>query len=312
VRANLDEIQLMRLLLLGVLLASASLGLAAEPAKLPDQLAAIIKAHKGKVGFAYKNLATGEHWEHDATDVMETASLIKLAIMIEAYRQADAKKLDLTKMITLTKDDKVQGAGILTQHFSDGTTLALKDLIRLMIVYSDNTATNMVLDQVGIKNVNATMKELGFPETRINAKVFKGSSTSVDPERTKKYQLGSTTAADSLALLELLHTGKAASAESCKLMIEHLKLNDDDEMLVRGLPEGTVIAHKSGATNKVRTEAGIIYVPDPADSTKKKTIPVAVCVLTNQNEDVRWVKDNAGQLTIAAIGKTLYEETRKK
>jgi beta-lactamase class A len=176
---------------------------AAEPPKLPEQLATIIKAHKGKVGFAYKNLATGEHWEHDPTEVMETASLIKVAIMIEAYRQADAKKLDLAKVVTLTKDDKVQGAGILTQHFSDGTTLALKDLIRLMIVYSDNTATNMVLDQVGIKNVNSTMKDLGFPETRINAKVFKGSSTSVDPERTKKYQLGSTSAADMLALFEL-------------------------------------------------------------------------------------------------------------
>ena len=277
-----------------------------------EQLTTIIKVHKGKVGFAYKNLATGEHWEHDATEVMETASLIKLAVMIEAYRQADAKKLDLAKVVTLTKEDKVQGAGILTQHFSDGTTLALKDLIRLMIVYSDNTATNMVLDQVGIKNVNATMKDLGFPETRINAKVYKGSSTSVDPDRTKKYQLGSTTAADTLALLELLHSGKAASAESCKLMIEHLKLNDDAEMLVRGLPEGTIIAHKTGATNKVRTEAGIIYVPDPADNTKKKTIPVAVCVLTNQNEDVRWIKDNDAQLMIAAIGKAIYEETGKE
>jgi beta-lactamase class A len=302
----------MRSLLLCMMLTFVTCCPAAEPAKLHEQLATIIKAHKGKVGFAYKNLATGEHWEHDATDVMETASLIKLQIMVEAYRQADAKKLDLTKVITLTKDDKVQGAGILTQHFSDGCTLALKDLIRLMIVYSDNTATNMVLDQVGIKNVNSTMKELGFPETRINAKVYKGSSTSVDPERTKKYQLGSTTAADTLAVLEMIHTGKAASAESCKLMIEHLKLNDDAEMLVRGLPEGTVIAHKTGATNKVRTEAGIIFVPDPADSSKKKTIPVAVCVLTNQNEDVRWIKDNSAQLTIAALGKAIYEETRKE
>ena len=302
----------MRALPLPAFICFISIVAAAEPPKLHEQLTTIIKVHKGKVGFAYKNLATGEHWEHDATEVMETASLIKLAVMVEAYRQADAKKLDLAKVVTLTKEDKVQGAGILTQHFSDGTTLALKDLIRLMIVYSDNTATNMVLDQVGIKNVNATMKDLGFPETRINAKVYKGSSTSVDPDRTKKYQLGSTTAADTLALLELLHSGKAASAESCKLMIEHLKLNDDAEMLVRGLPEGTIIAHKTGATNKVRTEAGIIYVPDPADNTKKKTIPVAVCVLTNQNEDVRWIKDNDAQLTIAAIGKAIYEETGKE
>ena len=129
-----------------------------------------------------------------ADEVMQTASLIKLAVMVEAYRQLDAKKVDFTKTLTLTKDDKVPGAGVLTAHFSDGATFPLKDAVRLMIVFSDNTATNMVLDQVGIKSVNDTTKTFGLPETRINAKVFKGSTTSVDPERTKKYSLGSITA----------------------------------------------------------------------------------------------------------------------
>lgn len=269
-----------------------------------------IEAHKGKVAVAVKNLATGEVWSHNADEVMQTASLIKIAIMVEAYRQADAKKLDLGKHVTLAKDDRVQGSGILTSHFSDGASFPIRDAVRLMIVYSDNTATNLVLDQVGIKSVNETTAKLGMPETRINAKVFKGSTTSVDPERTKKYSLGSTTAKDMVALLELIHAEKAASPESCKAMIGHMKACTDKDTVLRFLPTGTVVAHKGGATNQVRTNAAIIYVPDAED--KKKTVPVAVCVLTNENADQRWVIDNAGQVTVAKIGKAVYDHFSKK
>lgn len=290
--------------------------LGGEPS-LESRIKPIADAHKGKVAVAVKNLATGDTFTHNADEVMQTASLIKLAVMIEAYRQADEKKVDLGKTLTLTKDDKVPGAGILTQHFSDGATFPLRDAVRLMIVYSDNTATNLVLDQIGIKSVNETTAALGCPETRVNAKVFKGSTTSVDPERTKKYSLGSTSANETLRLLELIHTGKAASAEACKAMLGHLEKNDDKEMLVRHLPAGTRAAHKTGATNQVRTDAGILYIPDPTHTPKekeaKRTIPVAVCVLTNENADQRWVIDNQGQTTIAAIGKAVYDyySTRK-
>lgn len=292
------------------LFALALSAVAAEPT-LESRIKPIADKHKGKVAVAVKNLTTGEKYALNADEVMQTASLIKLAVMVEAYRQADAKKVDLAKTVTLTKDDKVPGSGVLTSHFSDGATFPLKDAIRLMIVFSDNTATNLVLDQIGIKSVNDTTKEFGLPESRINAKVFKGSTTSVDPERTKKYSLGSTTANDCVKLLEMIHTEKAASAESCKAMLTHLKACDDKSQLVRSLPSGTVVAHKSGMTNKVRTDAGILYVPDPTHTPKekeaKRTIPVVVCVLTNENEDERWVADNAGQVTVGDIGRAVYD-----
>ena len=301
----------MRAVLPLVGLVASTLTLAAAEPTLESRIKPIADKHKGTVAVAVKNLASGEEYKRNADEVMQTASLIKLAIMVEAYRQLDAKKVDFAKTLTLTKDDKVPGAGVLTPHFSDGATFPLKDAVRLMIVFSDNTATNMVLDQIGIKAVNNTTKELGLPETRINAKVFKGSTTSIDPDRTKKYSLGSTTANETLKLLELIHTGKAASAESCKAMLGHLEKNDDKELLVRQLPPGTKVAHKTGATNKVRTDAGILYVPDPTHTPKdkeaKRTIPVAVCVLTNENEDERWVRDNAAQVTIADIGKAVYD-----
>jgi beta-lactamase class A len=292
-------------------LVAFALPLAAAEPTLESRIKPIADKHKGRIAVAVKNLATGEEFKLNADEVMQTASLIKLAIMVEAYRQLDAKTVDFNKTLTLTKDDKVSGAGVLTDHFSDGATFPLKDAVRLMIVFSDNTATNMVLDQVGIKAVNEMTREFRISETRINAKVYKGSTTSVDPERTKKYQLGSTSANETIKLLELIHTEKAASADSCKAMLGHLKANDDKEMLVRHLPPGTVVAHKTGATNRVRTDAGILYVPDPTHTPKekeaKRTIPVAVCVLTNENEDQRWVLDNAAQVTIADIGKAVYD-----
>src|SRR5205085_2044958 len=146
-----------------------------------------------------------------ADDVMPTASLIKLPVMVETYWQADEGRVKLDAALTLQKDDKVQGSGVLTNHFSDGATFPLRDAVRLMIVFSDNTATNMVLDQIGIPSTNARMEKLGLSNTRINAKVFKGSTTSIAPERTKKYGLGSTTAREMVQLLELIEAGKVAT-----------------------------------------------------------------------------------------------------
>ena len=277
----------------------------AVPGPLEKAIRPLADAHRGKIAVAVKNLATGEHFEIDADEALQTASLIKLAVLVEAYRQADAKAVDLDGKVTLTKEDRVPGSGILTHHFSDGATFPLRDAVRLMIAFSDNTATNLVLDAVGIARVNAAMAKLGLPETRINAKVFKGSTTSVDPERTKKYSLGSTTAGETVKLLELIHTGKAASAEACREMLGHLGADGDRGMLHRYLPAGTVVAHKTGSTDRVRTAAGIIEVPDPKGG--KKKIPVAVCVLTNGNTDERWVLDNSAQVTIAKIAKAVYD-----
>src|SRR5947209_9755231 len=206
--------------------------------------------------------------------------------------------------MTLKKEDKVGGSGILTQHFSDGATFPLRDAVRLMIVFSDNTATNMTLDQIGLPSTNARMEKLGLPNTKINAKSFR-ADTRLDQERGKKYGLGSTTAREMVKLLELIHTDKVVSAEACKAMLGHLKACDDKEKMTRLLPAGTVVAHKTGSVNASKTDAGIIYVPDPAD--KKKTVPVAVCVLTNDNKDQRWVADNEAQMTIGKISRAVYD-----
>ena len=179
-----------------VLAVGAALVCTADPSPLATRLTPIADAHKGKVAIAVKHLGTGESFALHADEAMPTASLIKLPVMVEAYWQASEDKVKLDTKVTLKKDDKVPGSGILTNHFSEGATFSLKDSVRLMIVFSDNTATNLVLDQIGIPSTNERMAKLGFKNTKINAKVFKGSTTSIDPAATKKFGLGSTTAAE--------------------------------------------------------------------------------------------------------------------
>ena len=278
--------------------------LAVLPAARPDlavleqKIAGLARAHQGRVAVAMRHLDTGETILLNAGEVMPTASLIKFPVMAEVYFREQAGAVKLDKMLALTRDDMVPGSGILTDHFSPGMTMSLRDTVRVMIVFSDNTATNMALDQVGIAAVNDRMRSLGLPETRVNAKVYKGSTTSVDPARTKEYGLGSTTAKDMLLLTEMLHQGKLVSPEASKTMIEHLKKCDDTEKFPRFLPKSVVVAHKTGSVSDARTDAGILYFPGG---------PVALCVLTSQNKDKSFAADNAGNKLCANIALAVFD-----
>ncbi len=228
---------------------------------------------------------------------MPTASLIKFPVMIEAYRQAAAKKVDLDSFITLKKQDKVPGSGVLTYHFSDGVTFRLRDAVRLMIVFSDNTATNLVLDAIGIGATAATMEKLGYPNTKIHSKVFR-RDTSVFPERSKQFGLGSTTPDEMIRLCEAVYRKQIFSPAACDEMLEHLRACDDKDKFPKLLPPETKIAFKTGSLADTRTAAGIIECPGG---------PVAVCVLSYENEDKRWVPDNAGNRLCAEIARAVYD-----
>ncbi|HEX5034331.1 MAG TPA: serine hydrolase, partial [bacterium] len=221
---------------------------------------------------------------------------IKLPIMVEAYRQAEAGQVELQKLITLKPEDKVPGSGILTQHFSPGVSLPLVDAIHLMIVYSDNTATNLVLDQIGLPATNGTMEKLGLANMKVHSKVFRGDTT-IYPERSKEFGLGSTTAGEMIALLELLDQGKLAGEEGTKEMRRHLAACED-KRLSRHFPPEIKVLQKTGSVTAIRTVAGILELPCGN---------VAVCVLTSENKDRRWAADNAGEVLAANIGRILLE-----
>jgi beta-lactamase class A len=268
---------------------------------LESKLTPFIMAHRGEVAVAVKNLSTGEAFSYHADEPMPTASLIKFPVMVEAYRQASLKKIDLNTIVTLRKQDKVPGSGILTLHFSPGAKFSLEDAVHLMIVFSDNTATNLVLDATGIGATAATMESLGYPNTKIHSKVYR-RDTSVFPERSKKFGLGSTTASDMIRLLETLHRKELVSREASEAMLAHLRACDDKDKFPRFLPASTKIAFKTGSVDEARTAAGIIECPAG---------PVAVCVLTNKNEDRRWVRDNAGNRLCAEIAREVFAHYQK-
>jgi beta-lactamase class A len=274
---------------------------AREPEKvastLESRLLPLIRGHKGKVAVAVKHLGTGESFDYRATDVMPTASLIKFPVMIETYRQAAGKQIDLDAVVVLKKQDKVPGSGVLTRHFTEGCTFKLRDAVRLMIAFSDNTATNLVLDAIGIGATAATMEKLGYANTKIHAKVFR-RDTSVFPERSKQFGLGSTTASEMIRLCEAVERKQLVSPVACDEMLGHLRSCEDKDKFPRFLPPGTEVAFKTGSLDQTRTAAGIIEWPKG---------PVALCVLSNENEDKRWVADNAGNRLCAEIARAVYE-----
>ncbi len=292
-----------RLVLMMVVAGSGALPVVAVASdSLESKLTPLIQAHKGKVAVAVKNLETGESFTYHADVPMVTASLIKFPIMIEAYRQASEKKVDLDKMITLKKADKVPGSGILTDHFSEGATFPLRDAIHLMIVYSDNTATNLVLDQIGIGSTAETMERMGYPNTKAHSNVFR-RDTSVFPERSQQFGIGSTTAGEMVRLCESLYRKELVSPEASAAMLKHMEACDDKDKFPRFLPPGTKVAFKTGSLNAAKTAAGIITTPAG---------PVAVCVLTDENEDKRWVTDNAGNRLCADVAKVVFDHFQTK
>src|SRR5438445_5765418 len=270
----------------------------ADESSLEARLAPLAKSHKGKVAIAIKHLGSGESYYLNADEPMPTASLIKLAVMIEVYQQVAEGKVKLSDPVTLREEDKVPGSGVLTGHFTAGITFPLRDAVHLMIAVSDNTATNLVLDKIGIGATAERMEAWGFPNTKIHAKSFRGSTTSVFPERTKRFGLGSTTAREMDEILAKLHAGKLVSPEACKEMLDLLRKCDDNAKFPRFLPASVKVAHKTGSVSDARTDAGILYLPSG---------PVAVCVLTAENEDKRWVVDNGGNLFCARVAKEVYD-----
>jgi D-alanyl-D-alanine carboxypeptidase (penicillin-binding protein 5/6) len=271
----------------------------AEEAKptLADVLQPVIDRHHGDAAVAIKNLRSGESFEQHGDQPMPTASLIKLPVMIATYEAIENGKISLDDMIELKAEDQVMGSGLLSTHFSPGTKLSLRDAIRLMIAVSDNTATNLVIDKIGLPTTNQSMTALGCQETQLNSKVFR-RDTSIAPERSRLYGLGSTTANDMIRLVERLYKHELVSKAASDEMLKHLFACEDKIKVPRLLPAGTRVAHKTGSVNESRTDAG--FIDSPAG-------PIAFCILTNKNKDQRWTDDNEGDTFCAEIGSAAYE-----
>ncbi|MCA9127681.1 MAG: serine hydrolase [Planctomycetales bacterium] len=300
---------LMRAKLLAVLLALLACPphiafgqtVASEVKQIAALLEPLIESHQGDVAVALRVLdEQGQlryEWNYQGERVMPTASLIKLPIMIEAYRQIVAGTISLDDPVQLTEEDKVPGSGILTEHFSPGAVFKLRDAIRLMIRYSDNTATNLVIKRIGLPATSQLMVQWQMPETQLHSLVYR-RDTSIAPDRSEKYGLGSTTALDMVQLLTRLQNRQLVSEQASMEMREHLLACEARSMLPLQLPADCAIAHKSGAVNRSRTDAGIVSFSGGS---------VVLCVLTDNNADTSWSADNAAQVLGGTIAKKVYD-----
>src|SRR5689334_12474284 len=146
---------------------------------LDSQVKSLVSSLKGKVSLFAKNLDTGETYALNADDRVRTASTIKIAVMIEAFARVNEGKIKWTDEVVLTKEKKVSGSGILAE-LSDGLHLTLRDAVNLMMILSDNTATNLVLDVLTTDAVNARMESLGFKQIKIMRKVGSGGESAAE------------------------------------------------------------------------------------------------------------------------------------
>jgi beta-lactamase class A len=289
------------LILLVLLIASAAQAQkAAEPdKKLSDKIDAAIAGFKGKIWIYAKNLDTGKDFSLRADEPVRTASTIKLAILAETFHQVAQGKIKWDDEITLTKEKKKGGSGILFE-FSDNARLDLRTAVRLMIVVSDNTATNLVLDKVTTDSVNIFMDTLGLKETRSLRKVFGGGESKAwDDPANKPFGLGRSSPRDMARLLEMLEKGEVVSKEASAEMIAILKHQQLKDGIGRGLPDAVGSASKSGALDALRSDVGIIYSPRGR---------IAMAITIDQMPVVMYNQENPGLAMIWKLSQILQEE----
>ncbi|MBW3572371.1 MAG: class A beta-lactamase-related serine hydrolase [Gemmatimonadetes bacterium] len=275
--------------------ASAQARPAADTAGLRRSIEQITNGYAGVVGVSVRNLATGESLSIRGGETFPTASLIKVAVLVALLDEVQKGSIALNEPLTMIARDRVGGSGVL-QHLHPGLQLTVEDAARLMIVISDNTATNLLLDKLNVRTVWAKMEALGLPHTKIHSKTFL-RSTSVAMDSSVRYGLGVTTPDETVRLFALLHQGRAVSPAMDSLALAILRRNEDWTKLTRWLPEGATAAHKSGEVDQSRSDCGILYGPDA---------PVAVCVMTRENRDSSYAVDNPANRLIARIGAEVY------
>lgn len=291
----------MKRLLVGAAICAAATSARAQMAQRPVQFAradtaglrrtldAIAQAHHGVLGYYISNLDTGEQLALRADETFPTASLIKVPILVTLYDLVEQKQLSLDDPLTVLKIDQVPGSGVL-QFMHPGMSLSVHDAASLMIILSDNTATNLLLDRIAIRRVWTKMEALGLPHTKVHSKTYL-RLTSVAMDSSVKYGLGVSTPREMGRLFELLARGKAVNPPLDSAMLDILANNADGELMQRSI-NGMAVPHKTGATDSVRTECALFHLQSR----------VVACGFTKQNTDIRWVVDNEAQVSLGKIG----------
>jgi beta-lactamase class A len=276
---------------------------------LQSQVEQIAAEHHGQVAVYAKDLKTGQTVALKADEPVQTASVIKLALLYEAMEQIRAGKRHWDDKVTLTKENQTGGSGVLG-FFDTPVTLTLKDVLSMMVIVSDNTATNVAIDTIGLDAVNAEMGKLGLKNTWLYKKIGKPANYTM-PADQKKFGLGKTTAQEMATLMQRIVTcqlgeGDAAPTETdraiCGVTLHMLRSQFYRDGAPRYLEpidtseEGSAIADKIGALDAVRNDV---------DAVATKNGLVILSIFTWDNKDQSWTDDNEAYITTAKIAKAI-------
>jgi len=231
--------------------------------KLEASIAEVDRNLDGVLGVAIEDLTTGQKYLLHADEVFPQASSIKIAVLAELYHQAQQGKLKLTDVYTVQSSDLVPDSDIMGGLTPGVTRITLRDLATMMIAVSDNSATNVLIDRVGMENVNALLDSLGLTHIRLRRKMMDLNAAGEGRENVA-------TSAEMMTLLENLYRGKVLNKEFTDDFFRILSTHKDS-FIPRDLPEGLKIANKPGELEGVRNDSGIVFV-------EKR--PYIICVMT--------------------------------
>jgi beta-lactamase class A len=230
----------------------------------------------GVVGYAIVDLTTGDRLGHLEHETFPTASAIKLAIVYELFKQVEEQRIDLDEKTTLDRRQAVGGTGVLVEM---GTpTLSIRDYAVLMVTLSDNTATNVLIDRLGMDRIAARMQGLGLAGTKLRRHMM-------DTAAARRGDENVSTPDELVRLLKAMNDGMPKAIE--------LLRKPKENRLRKGLPEGVASADKSGELEGVRVDAGIVFA---------KNRPYALCVMTTFLKS-----ETEGERAIVEISRAAYE-----
>ena len=252
--------------------------------KLESSITDVDKNLDGVLGVTIVDLTDSHQYNLHADDVYPQASSIKIAVLAELYRQAQQGKLKLTDFYTVTASDLVPDSDIMGGLTPGVTKLTLRDLATIMVAVSDNSATNVLIDRVGMDNVNTLMTSLGLPHTRLRRKMMDLKAAGEGRENVS-------TPREMATLLEQLYRGKVLNKEMSDDFFKVLSTHKDS-WIPRYLPEGLKIANKPGSLEGVRNDSGVIFLEHR---------PYIICVMTTY---LRHESD--GEDAIAHISQAAY------
>lgn len=268
---------------------------------LDRRIRAEVAGFDGQVNLYARNLDSGAAYGLGEDEKVRTASTIKLPVMVAAFAAVERGEARWSDTLILRDSGKVSGSGVL-QELSDGLRLTLKDAVTLMIVVSDNTATNLVIDRFGADAVNAEMDRLGLRRTRCLRKVMSdggqaaGFSAAGRLEENRRFGLGVSTPREMVLLLEKIERGQVVSPAASTEMIAILKRQQFKDGIGRHLD--SPVASKSGALDHLRSDVGIAYTPGGR---------IALAITVDKMPVVDYSPDNAGNRLISTLTRILVD-----